>query len=97
MTFKTYLKWCFIIAIAIIILMGLFNLYYYFFPAKTTYQQVQEYRHENYYDIISYDDYLPDYNGDYEVFTEEDVINAYQNGVNDGIEQTIEYFEYIED
>ena len=97
MSFKSFLKGLFIILIILILLMGLCDAINRIHPGKTTYQKIQEYRHENYYDIIDYDNYLPDYDGNYESFTEQDVINAYKYGVNDGIKQTIEYFEYNED
>lgn len=64
----------------------------------STYDNVQTFRHENDYDYIDLDDYIPyDYDGDYENFTEEDMIDAYQQGIKDGIEQTIEYYDSLDD
>ena len=81
----------------VIIFICILSIYRFFYPPKSTYESVQDYRHDNYYDILDYDDYLPDYDGDFETFTEDDVINAYKHGINDGIEQTIEYYESLED
>lgn len=66
-------------------------------PSKSTYELVQDFRKDNYYNIIDEDNYLRGYDGDYETFTEDDIINAYNNGIEDGIEQTIEYYENLDD
>lgn len=66
-------------------------------PSKSTYELVQEFRKDNYYNIIDQDNYLRGYDGDYGTFTEDDIINAYNNGIEDGIEQTIEYYENLDD
>lgn len=76
-----------------IILVPLFHWIDSKFPDNHIYDNVQEYREKNNYDDIDADDYLLNYDGDYETFTEQDVINAYNQGIEDGINQTIEYYE----
>jgi hypothetical protein len=58
---------------------------------------LDEYREENYY-ITNGEDYvIENYDYEQENFTYQDLVDAYNAGLDDGIEQTTEYYESLED
>lgn len=69
-------------------------------PGKSTYQKVQDFRNEQDYYIWDGEEWVEEYYGLEEYcdsFSYNDMIKAYNDGLNDGIEQTIDYFESLED
>ena len=64
------------------------------FPAKSSYEEVQSYRNNQDYYISNGEEWVEDvYGEEAKTFLSEDVEDAYNAGLRDGIEQTIEYYE----
>lgn len=68
-------------------------------PSKSTYEYVQEFREKQDYYIKDGSEWVDDIYGidDDGSFSEQDMEDAYNAGLDDGIEQTIEYYESLED
>ena len=76
------------------------GIYRYYYPPKSTYEKVQNFRDEQDYYISNGDEWVGDTYGlddENDTFSYQDMVDAYNSGLEDGIEQTIEYFEYNED
>lgn len=86
-------NWDFIIDIVIIIwIVGavIFSIYSWIEDNKKP--TLEEYRKENYY-ITNGEEYVTEYcDSEQEEFTYQDVVDAYNAGLEDGIEQTIDYY-----
>ena len=68
-------------------------------PSKSTYEYVQEFREKQDYYIKDGSEWVDEIYGidDDGSFSEQDMEDAYNAGLDDGIEQTTEYYESLED
>lgn len=93
-----HLRYTIIIIVVAIIVLILCYFWDNVFPHKSTYQEVQEFRNKQDYYISDGNDYVDDWYGpDTTTFSYDDMVDAYNHGLNHGIEQTIEYYESLED
>jgi len=69
----------------------------YFWIVENKKPTLDEYREENYYITNGTDYVIENYDYEQENFTSQDLIDAYNAGLNDGIEQTEDYYRSLDE